>query len=67
MLIGDGAAQFITDSVEAGSRTAPMVFINNAVANDNQAGAKSPYGFWGRFRNPGVQRNDPRRFLNAAH
>jgi len=47
VLMGDGAVKFITDSVEAGSRTAPMVFINGTVANDNQAGVKSPYGLWG--------------------
>lgn len=37
VLMGDGAVKFITDSIEAGNRSAPRV----------NAGDQSPYGLWG--------------------
>ncbi len=42
-LMGDGAVKFITDSIEAGSSTAPSVFQGSA----NPQGSASPYGLWG--------------------
>jgi prepilin-type N-terminal cleavage/methylation domain-containing protein len=47
VLMGDGAVIFITDSIEAGDSRNPMVWHNGTAANNNQAGAKSPYGLWG--------------------
>ena len=41
VLMGDGAVKFITDSIEAGNQHAPII------TNQNQPGAKSPYGLWG--------------------
>ncbi|MBB3210498.1 prepilin-type N-terminal cleavage/methylation domain-containing protein/prepilin-type processing-associated H-X9-DG protein [Rhodopirellula rubra] len=47
VLMGDGAVKFITDSIEAGNSTAPMVHRWGNAANNNQPGAQSPYGLWG--------------------
>ncbi|WP_442506435.1 DUF1559 domain-containing protein [Novipirellula sp. SH528] len=41
VLMGDGAVKFITDSIESGNQTAPMIW------NNNNPGSKSPYGLWG--------------------
>ncbi|WP_372717730.1 DUF1559 domain-containing protein [Novipirellula sp.] len=41
VLMGDGAVKFVTDSIEAGNQSAPIV------TNSNNPGAKSPYGLWG--------------------
>ncbi len=46
VLIGDGAVKFITESIEAGNRRAPMV-RNNGTAPGTAAGSISPYGVWG--------------------
>jgi prepilin-type N-terminal cleavage/methylation domain-containing protein len=45
VLMGDGAVIFMTDSVEAGSRSAGMVVWNGT--GDRSPGSKSPYGLWG--------------------
>ncbi len=45
VLMGDGAVKFITDSIEAGNRRAPMVYIDGT--GDSAKGAISPYGLWG--------------------
>jgi prepilin-type N-terminal cleavage/methylation domain-containing protein/prepilin-type processing-associated H-X9-DG protein len=41
VLMGDGAVKFITDSIEAGRQTAPVIRLGNV------PGAISPYGLWG--------------------
>ena len=38
--MADGAVQFITDSIEAGNDSAPVVTSSNP-------GRPSPYGLWG--------------------
>lgn len=45
VLMGDGAVIFMTDSVEAGDRTAGNVVWNGTGARS--PGSKSPYGLWG--------------------
>ncbi|TWU60147.1 hypothetical protein Poly51_04210 [Rubripirellula tenax] len=48
VLMGDGAVKFITDSIEAGNQRNPVVNLaSGSAANNNQAGAESPYGLWG--------------------
>ncbi|QDT05633.1 hypothetical protein K227x_40340 [Rubripirellula lacrimiformis] len=47
VLMGDGAVKFITDSIEAGDKTNPMVYLTGSAATKNQVGAQSPYGLWG--------------------
>ena len=47
VLMGDGAVKFITDSIEAGNSSNPMVWLGGTAATNNQPGAKSPYGLWG--------------------
>ena len=55
VLMGDGAVKFITESIESGNRSAPMVrqspspagFANNSAVAGAQAGSQSPYGLWG--------------------
>ncbi|WP_145170247.1 DUF1559 family PulG-like putative transporter [Rubripirellula lacrimiformis] len=47
VLMGDGAIKFITDSIEAGTQTNPVVWISGTAANKNASGAPSPYGLWG--------------------
>ncbi|GAA4466394.1 DUF1559 domain-containing protein [Novipirellula rosea] len=41
VLMGDGAVKFITDSIEAGNQSAPII------TSSNNPGGKSPYGLWG--------------------
>lgn len=41
VLMGDGAVKFITDSIEAGNSSAPVV------GEGTPTGSKSPYGLWG--------------------
>jgi hypothetical protein len=43
--MGDGAVVFMTDSVEAGNRSAGMVIWNGNGAR--APGSQSPYGLWG--------------------
>jgi prepilin-type processing-associated H-X9-DG protein len=45
ILMGDGAVVFITDSIEAGDKTAGMVVWNGTGAR--APGVESPYGLWG--------------------
>ncbi len=45
VLMGDGAVVFMTDSVEAGNKTAGMVVWNGMGAR--APGVASPYGLWG--------------------
>ena len=49
ILMADGAVVFMTDSVEAGSSNAPMVWLNgmNVGPPSNSPGSPSPYGLWG--------------------
>ncbi len=47
VLMGDGAVKFITDSIEAGNSTNPVVYLNGSAATKNQVGAASPFGLWG--------------------
>ncbi|WDQ15694.1 DUF1559 domain-containing protein [Rhodopirellula sp. P2] len=47
VLMADGAIKFITESIEAGNLDNPMVRNGGNAANNNQPGAKSPYGLWG--------------------
>ena len=46
MLMADGAVKFITDSIESGNRTQPMVYRGQTFAN-SAPGSPSPYGLWG--------------------
>ncbi|TWU56401.1 hypothetical protein Poly51_23110 [Rubripirellula tenax] len=45
VLMGDGAVKFITDSIEAGTSTAGMVWSGGV--GPQSAGSESPYGLWG--------------------
>lgn len=45
VLMGDGAVKFITDSIEAGNRTAGNVWEGGVGAQ--AVGRESPYGLWG--------------------
>jgi len=45
VLMADGAVRFITDSIEAGDRRAPMV--RNGGTGATSPGSMSPYGLWG--------------------
>ncbi|QEF96246.1 hypothetical protein Mal15_02730 [Stieleria maiorica] len=45
VLMGDGAVIFITDSIEAGNKSNPMVIWNGTDARS--PGSQSPYGLWG--------------------
>ncbi|EMI53038.1 DUF1559 family PulG-like putative transporter [Rhodopirellula sallentina] len=49
VLMGDGAVKFITDSIDAGTSTAPMPYKVKASAGNSQmwVGQASPYGLWG--------------------
>lgn len=48
VLMGDGAVKFITDSIEAGNSSAPMVWTGGVnMTPPNVPGSKSPYGLWG--------------------
>ncbi|WP_442510011.1 DUF1559 domain-containing protein [Novipirellula sp. SH528] len=47
VLMGDGAVKFITDSIEAGNQRNRVVRKGGTAANNNNPGAKSPYGLWG--------------------
>ncbi len=47
VLMADGATKFITDSIEAGNSSHPMVWGNGTVALNNLPGRTSPYGLWG--------------------
>ncbi|TWU47644.1 hypothetical protein Poly51_54460 [Rubripirellula tenax] len=47
VLMGDGAVKFITDSIEAGGSTSPMVHRIHTAAGTVPAGVASPYGLWG--------------------
>ncbi|MFG0286877.1 MAG: DUF1559 domain-containing protein [Rhodopirellula sp. JB044] len=46
VLMGDGAVRFITDSIEAGDGTAPMVSMTKKGIS-YKVGDRSPYGLWG--------------------
>jgi prepilin-type N-terminal cleavage/methylation domain-containing protein/prepilin-type processing-associated H-X9-DG protein len=45
VLMTDGAVRFVTDSIEAGNESAPMVGWRGT--GINKPGQKSPYGLWG--------------------
>ena len=50
VLMGDGAVDFITDSIEAGNSRTPCVYCNIAGGGGDsvtEEGSKSPYGLWG--------------------
>ncbi|TWU46096.1 hypothetical protein Poly51_54910 [Rubripirellula tenax] len=47
VLMGDGAVKFITDSIEAGSRNAGMVWNGATGIGPRAPGKESPYGLWG--------------------
>jgi len=47
VLMGDGAVKFITDSIEAGNSSNPVVYLTGNAATRNQPGAQSPFGLWG--------------------
>jgi prepilin-type N-terminal cleavage/methylation domain-containing protein/prepilin-type processing-associated H-X9-DG protein len=46
VLMADGAVKFITDSIESGNRTHPMVYRGQTFPTA-QPGMQSPYGLWG--------------------
>jgi prepilin-type N-terminal cleavage/methylation domain-containing protein/prepilin-type processing-associated H-X9-DG protein len=46
VLMADGAVIFITDSIEAGDQTQPVIGANLG-GPPHRAGKKSPYGLWG--------------------
>jgi prepilin-type processing-associated H-X9-DG protein len=45
VLMSDGAVNFITDSIDAGDDSSPVVTLGGSGAN--RPGAPSPYGLWG--------------------
>ena len=47
VLMGDGAVKFITDSIDAGDRTAGFAQNGDRTAIARPAGQASPYGLWG--------------------
>lgn len=47
VLMGDGAVKFLTDSIEAGNQSNPVIWRGGNAANNNAAGSQSPYGLWG--------------------
>ncbi|TWT65262.1 DUF1559 family PulG-like putative transporter [Allorhodopirellula solitaria] len=47
VLMADGAVKFITDSIESGNQTNPVVWQGGTTANNNSKGSKSPFGLWG--------------------
>lgn len=52
VLMADGAVKFVTDSIDAGSSSGPMVAIDGTGATFPgclPAGSESPYGIWGRL------------------
>ncbi|MCM2370199.1 DUF1559 domain-containing protein [Aporhodopirellula aestuarii] len=49
VLMGDGAVKFITDSIEAGTQTNPMVALIHTTTAGLSAGRQSPYGLWGKL------------------
>jgi hypothetical protein len=51
VLMSAGGFQYVTDSIEAGDDSAPVVGLGGTSAN--RAGSKSPYGLWGRW-GPGL-------------
>ncbi len=55
VLMGDGAVKFITDSIEAGNASNPVVYLNGSAATNNQAGAPSPFGLWGALGTRGAR------------
>jgi hypothetical protein len=46
MLMADGAVKFITDSIEAGNSSHPIVYNGQAFPTATP-GSPSPYGLWG--------------------
>lgn len=46
ILMADGAVKFITDSIESGNSSQPMVYRQQTFAQ-SRPGAPSPYGLWG--------------------
>ncbi|MFG0291043.1 MAG: DUF1559 domain-containing protein [Rhodopirellula sp. JB044] len=49
VLMGDGAVKFITDSIEAGTQTSPMVARIHNSDTGLASGSQSPYGLWGKL------------------
>ncbi|MBB3208071.1 prepilin-type N-terminal cleavage/methylation domain-containing protein/prepilin-type processing-associated H-X9-DG protein [Rhodopirellula rubra] len=49
VLMGDGAVKFITDSIEAGNQSSPMVAHIHNNNSGLAAGSQSPYGLWGKL------------------
>ncbi len=45
----DGAVKFITDSIEAGNSSAPVI------SQPNIPGSQSPYGLWGALGTRGAR------------
>ncbi len=52
VLMGDGAVQFVTDSIEAGNRNSAHVGNNAALL---PAGSPSPFGLWGALGTRGAK------------
>ena len=52
ILMADGAVVFMTDSVEAGDKRAPMVWLNGT--GGAAPGSQSPYGLWGALGSRGA-------------
>lgn len=50
VLMGDGAVKFLTNSIDAGDSSSPMVYCRAMAAGHdsvNEEGSRSPYGLWG--------------------
>lgn len=54
ILMADGAVKFITDSIEAGDQTAPVIGANLG-GPPHKAGKPSPYGLWGSLGSRGAK------------
>ena len=53
ILMADGAAIFISDSIEAGDQTAPTVHVQGMAMGYSDPGTESPYGLWGALGTKG--------------
>lgn len=51
VLMGDGAVKFISDSIDAGDSSSPMVYCralsSPEISSPIEEGSRSPYGLWG--------------------
>lgn len=54
ILMADGAVKFVTDSIDAGNSSAPMIYLGQPVTT-SAPGSASPYGLWGALGSRGAR------------